>query len=110
MLGTLPVSTSRGEGEQPPSTTIPTTATATTIPGDHDPRRCHRRPHRLHLRRALNRVEFNDVNGNDMGLDLDSMVSAQVGDVDTIDVDLKSGNSGDSTGGIAGGGGGIVVA
>ncbi|KAH7867282.1 hypothetical protein Vadar_031298 [Vaccinium darrowii] len=37
-------------------------------------------------------VEFGDVNGNHVGLDLDSMVSAQVGDLDTIDVDLKSGD------------------
>ncbi|KAK6126028.1 hypothetical protein DH2020_040142 [Rehmannia glutinosa] len=36
-------------------------------------------------------VEFKDINGNHVGLDLDSMVSAQVGDLDTIGVDLKSG-------------------
>ncbi|KAK6126189.1 hypothetical protein DH2020_040070 [Rehmannia glutinosa] len=37
-------------------------------------------------------VEFKDINGNHVGLDLDSMVSAQVGDLDTIGVDLKSGD------------------
>ncbi|KAK6152406.1 hypothetical protein DH2020_015041 [Rehmannia glutinosa] len=37
-------------------------------------------------------VEFKDINGNHVGLDLDSMVSAQVGDLDTIAVDLKSGD------------------
>lgn len=37
-------------------------------------------------------VEFNDVNGNHVGFDLDSMESTQVGDLDTIGVDLKSGD------------------
>ncbi|KAH7856667.1 hypothetical protein Vadar_004039 [Vaccinium darrowii] len=65
---------------------------------DHDPhrRRC-RQSDRLHLQRASNRVKFNDVNGNHVGLDLDSMVSAQLGDLATIDVDLKSGDGGDHT-------------
>ncbi|GAB2300576.1 L-type lectin-domain containing receptor kinase VIII.1 [Dionaea muscipula] len=38
-------------------------------------------------------VEFKDINGNHVGLDLDSMVSHQVGDLGAIDVDLKSGDS-----------------
>jgi serine/threonine protein kinase len=37
-------------------------------------------------------VEFKDVNGNHVGLDLNSMVSSQVGDLDGIEIDLKSGN------------------
>nr|GMD62735.1 L-type lectin-domain containing receptor kinase VIII.1-like [Ipomoea batatas] len=37
-------------------------------------------------------VEFNDVNGNHVGLDLSSMVSAQVGDLESAGVDLKSGD------------------
>ncbi|KAL0426396.1 UNVERIFIED_CONTAM: L-type lectin-domain containing receptor kinase VIII.1 [Sesamum latifolium] len=37
-------------------------------------------------------VEFEDINGNHVGLDLNSMVSAEVGDLETIDVDLKSGD------------------
>ncbi|KAA8516531.1 hypothetical protein F0562_016963 [Nyssa sinensis] len=37
-------------------------------------------------------VEFNDINGNHVGLDLNSMVSTQVGDLETIGVDLKSGD------------------
>ncbi|KAL6521028.1 L-type lectin-domain containing receptor kinase VIII.1 [Orobanche gracilis] len=37
-------------------------------------------------------VEFKDINGNHVGLDLDSMVSTRVTDLDTIGVDLKSGN------------------
>lgn len=36
-------------------------------------------------------VEFSDVNGNHVGVDLNSLVSTQVGDLDDIDVDLKSG-------------------
>ncbi|GLT55795.1 hypothetical protein SLA2020_288840 [Shorea laevis] len=38
-------------------------------------------------------VEFKDVNGNHVGLDLNSMVSSQVGDLDGLEIDLKSGNS-----------------
>ncbi|KAK4353321.1 hypothetical protein RND71_028839 [Anisodus tanguticus] len=37
-------------------------------------------------------VEFKDINGNHVGLDLNSMVSTQVGDLDSIGVDLKSGD------------------
>ncbi|XP_041005004.1 L-type lectin-domain containing receptor kinase VIII.1 [Juglans microcarpa x Juglans regia] len=37
-------------------------------------------------------VEFKDINGNHVGLDLNSMVSAQVGDLEAIGIDLKSGN------------------
>ncbi|XP_051132286.1 L-type lectin-domain containing receptor kinase VIII.1-like [Andrographis paniculata] len=37
-------------------------------------------------------VEFKDINGNHVGLDLNSMVSSRVGNLDTIDVDLKSGD------------------
>ncbi|XP_059667664.1 L-type lectin-domain containing receptor kinase VIII.1-like [Cornus florida] len=37
-------------------------------------------------------VEFKDINGNHVGLDLNSMVSSQVGDLETIEVDLKSGD------------------
>nr|AKV93678.1 clade VIII lectin receptor kinase [Nicotiana benthamiana] len=37
-------------------------------------------------------VEFNDINGNHVGLDLNSMVSTQVSDLDSIGVDLKSGD------------------
>ncbi|KAL8125948.1 hypothetical protein AgCh_013301 [Apium graveolens] len=36
-------------------------------------------------------VEFKDINGNHVGLDLNSMISTQVGDLESIDVDLKSG-------------------
>lgn len=36
-------------------------------------------------------VEFKDVNGNHVGLDLNSMISTQVGDLESIGVDLKSG-------------------
>ncbi|CAI9289809.1 unnamed protein product [Lactuca saligna] len=36
-------------------------------------------------------VEFKDVNGNHVGLDLDSMVSSQVADLDSIEVNLRSG-------------------
>nr|XP_043612100.1 L-type lectin-domain containing receptor kinase VIII.1-like [Erigeron canadensis] len=35
--------------------------------------------------------EFKDINGNHVGLDLDSMVSGQVADLDRVDVDLRSG-------------------
>ncbi|XP_050381071.1 L-type lectin-domain containing receptor kinase VIII.1 [Argentina anserina] len=37
-------------------------------------------------------VEFKDINGNHVGLDLNSMVSSQVGDLTAADVDLKSGD------------------
>ncbi|CAN4117035.1 unnamed protein product [Withania somnifera] len=37
-------------------------------------------------------VEFKDINGNHVGLDLNSMVSSEVGDLDAISVDLKSGD------------------
>ncbi|KAL8135969.1 L-type lectin-domain containing receptor kinase VIII.1-like [Apium graveolens] len=37
-------------------------------------------------------VEFKDINGNHVGLDLNSIISAQVGDLDSIEVDLKSGD------------------
>ncbi|KAL3536295.1 hypothetical protein ACH5RR_004756 [Cinchona calisaya] len=37
-------------------------------------------------------VEFKDINGNHVGLDLNSMVSAQATDLDTVGVDLKSGD------------------
>ncbi|XP_016471312.2 L-type lectin-domain containing receptor kinase VIII.1-like [Nicotiana tabacum] len=37
-------------------------------------------------------VEFKDINGNHVGLDLNSMVSTQVGDLDSVGVDLKSGD------------------
>ncbi|KAF5482218.1 hypothetical protein F2P56_002807 [Juglans regia] len=37
-------------------------------------------------------VEFKDINGNHVGLDLNSMVSAQVGDLEAVGIDLKSGN------------------
>ncbi|CAI9783199.1 unnamed protein product [Fraxinus pennsylvanica] len=36
-------------------------------------------------------VEFKDINGNHVGLDLNSMVSNPVADLETIGVDLKSG-------------------
>ncbi|GAB4856724.1 L-type lectin-domain containing receptor kinase VIII.1 [Ancistrocladus abbreviatus] len=38
-------------------------------------------------------VEFKDINGNHVGLDLNSMVSNQVCDLGSIDVELKSGDS-----------------
>ncbi|KAK3226478.1 hypothetical protein Dsin_006340 [Dipteronia sinensis] len=38
-------------------------------------------------------VEFKDINGNHVGLDLNSMVSSQVGDLDAINIDLKSGDT-----------------
>ncbi|KAK4759540.1 hypothetical protein SAY87_022671 [Trapa incisa] len=37
-------------------------------------------------------VEFKDINGNHVGLDLNNLVSAKVSDLGSIDVDLKSGN------------------
>ncbi|KAL8036177.1 hypothetical protein ABFS82_12G139800 [Erythranthe guttata] len=37
-------------------------------------------------------VEFNDINGNHVGLDLNSVVSARVADLETVGVDLKSNN------------------
>ncbi|CAN0926853.1 L-type lectin-domain containing receptor kinase VIII.1 [Linum grandiflorum] len=37
-------------------------------------------------------VEFKDINGNHVGLDLNSMVSSQVGDLEAVDIDLKSGD------------------
>lgn len=37
-------------------------------------------------------VEFKDINGNHVGLDLSSMVSTQTGDLGAINVDLKSGD------------------
>ncbi|PKI65180.1 hypothetical protein CRG98_014494, partial [Punica granatum] len=37
-------------------------------------------------------VEFKDINGNHVGLDLNSLISSQVSDLGSIDVDLKSGN------------------
>ncbi|XP_017244736.1 L-type lectin-domain containing receptor kinase VIII.1 [Daucus carota subsp. sativus] len=37
-------------------------------------------------------VEFKDINGNHVGLDLNSIISSQVGDLDSIEVDLKSGD------------------
>ncbi|KAK7305652.1 hypothetical protein VNO77_43559 [Canavalia gladiata] len=38
-------------------------------------------------------VEFNDINGNHVGLDLNSVVSTQVSDLETLGIDLKSGDS-----------------
>ncbi|CDP06721.1 unnamed protein product [Coffea canephora] len=37
-------------------------------------------------------VEFKDINGNHVGLDLNSMVSAEASDLDAVGVDLKSGD------------------
>ncbi|XP_077217126.1 L-type lectin-domain containing receptor kinase VIII.1-like [Tasmannia lanceolata] len=37
-------------------------------------------------------VQFKDINGNHVGLDINSMVSLQVADLDLVGVDLKSGN------------------
>ncbi|PHT62956.1 L-type lectin-domain containing receptor kinase VIII.1 [Capsicum annuum] len=37
-------------------------------------------------------VEFKDINGNHVGLDLNSMISSEVGDLDSIGVELKSGD------------------
>ncbi|KAL6987419.1 L-type lectin-domain containing receptor kinase VIII.1 [Sarracenia purpurea var. burkii] len=37
-------------------------------------------------------VEFRDINGNHVGLDLNSMESTQIGDLERVGIDLKSGN------------------
>ncbi|KAI3522996.1 hypothetical protein L1887_01048 [Cichorium endivia] len=37
-------------------------------------------------------VEFKDINGNHVGLDLDSMVSSEVADLDSVNVNLRSGS------------------
>ncbi|XP_049400829.1 L-type lectin-domain containing receptor kinase VIII.1-like [Solanum stenotomum] len=37
-------------------------------------------------------VEFKDINGNHVGLDLNSMISTEIGNLDSIDIDLKSGD------------------
>ncbi|KAM1307103.1 hypothetical protein ACFXTH_009358 [Malus domestica] len=37
-------------------------------------------------------VEFKDINGNHVGLDLNSMVSTRVSDLGSVDIDLKSGD------------------
>ncbi|KAI9086257.1 hypothetical protein K1719_031711 [Acacia pycnantha] len=37
-------------------------------------------------------VEFKDINGNHIGLDLNSMVSTHAGDLDSVGIDLKSGD------------------
>ncbi|KAI3738332.1 hypothetical protein L2E82_28361 [Cichorium intybus] len=37
-------------------------------------------------------VEFKDVNGNHLGVDLNSMVSADVADLDSVNIDLRSGD------------------
>ncbi|GJR57557.1 L-type lectin-domain containing receptor kinase VIII.1-like protein [Tanacetum coccineum] len=42
---------------------------------------------------SLMDVAFKDINGNHVGLDLDSMVSSKVTDLDSVDIDLKSGDS-----------------
>lgn len=38
-------------------------------------------------------VQFKDVNGNHVGLDLNTVVSAAVADLGNVDIDLKSGNA-----------------
>ncbi|KAI3986198.1 hypothetical protein MKX01_004342 [Papaver californicum] len=38
-------------------------------------------------------LEFEDINGNHVGLDLNSLISAKVVYLDTVEIDLKSGNS-----------------
>ncbi|XP_057442047.1 L-type lectin-domain containing receptor kinase VIII.1 [Lotus japonicus] len=38
-------------------------------------------------------VEFKDINGNHVGVDLNSVVSSQAGDLDSIGIDLKSGDT-----------------
>ncbi|CAA7059119.1 unnamed protein product [Microthlaspi erraticum] len=38
-------------------------------------------------------VQFKDVNGNHVGLDLNAVVSAAVSDLGNVDIDLKSGNA-----------------
>ncbi|XP_073276783.1 L-type lectin-domain containing receptor kinase VIII.1-like [Primulina huaijiensis] len=37
-------------------------------------------------------IQFKDINGNHVGLDLNSMISTRVGDLEMIGVDLKSGD------------------
>ncbi|XP_023766644.2 L-type lectin-domain containing receptor kinase VIII.1 [Lactuca sativa] len=37
-------------------------------------------------------VEFKDINGNHLGVDLNSMISADVADLDSINIDLRSGD------------------
>ncbi|XP_073052632.1 L-type lectin-domain containing receptor kinase VIII.1-like [Primulina eburnea] len=37
-------------------------------------------------------IQFKDINGNHVGLDLNSMISTRVGDLEIIGVDLKSGD------------------
>ncbi|XP_065856774.1 L-type lectin-domain containing receptor kinase VIII.1 [Euphorbia lathyris] len=37
-------------------------------------------------------VEFRDINGNHVGLDLNSMISSEIADLDSINIDLKSGD------------------
>ena len=37
-------------------------------------------------------VEFKDIDGNHVELDLNSMVSTEVGDLGSIGIDLKSGD------------------
>ncbi|KAK9158276.1 hypothetical protein Scep_004850 [Stephania cephalantha] len=37
-------------------------------------------------------VEFNDINGNHVGIDLNSLVSDEFGDLGELEIDLKSGN------------------
>ncbi|KAF9590957.1 hypothetical protein IFM89_000502 [Coptis chinensis] len=39
-------------------------------------------------------IEFKDINGNHVGLDFNSMVSSQVGDLGLVGVELKSGDLG----------------
>ncbi|KAI3983398.1 hypothetical protein MKX01_013465 [Papaver californicum] len=41
---------------------------------------------------TLMNVEFDDINGNHVGLDLNDLVSTQVGDLSAIDIDIKSGD------------------
>ncbi|CAN8257304.1 unnamed protein product [Cochlearia groenlandica] len=38
-------------------------------------------------------LQFKDVNGNHVGLDLNGVVSVAVADLDNVDIDLKSGNA-----------------
>ncbi|BAT81298.1 hypothetical protein LR48_Vigan07g078600 [Vigna angularis] len=37
-------------------------------------------------------VEFKDINGNHVGVDLNSVVSSEVGDLESVGIDLKSGD------------------
>ncbi|OVA10174.1 Protein kinase domain [Macleaya cordata] len=37
-------------------------------------------------------VEFNDINGNHVGLDLNSLISTQVADLGAVEIDLKTGD------------------